>query len=90
MTAQNSRPDSVGQVPGESGHAAEGVNAERVAPSFTVQLLVKDPDAFQELCWELGERRRDWFEFGEYATVNLEVEVREGAPVITAAEFAKR
>jgi len=46
MTAQNSRPDSVGQVPGESGHAAEERNPERAAllvcdccgDSFTVEL----------------------------------------------------
>jgi hypothetical protein len=53
-----------------------------------IHVEVKDSDAFQELCWALPEGQK-WIKFGEYASIDLTCEVRDGEPVITAARFVK-
>jgi hypothetical protein len=62
---------------------------KNVAGPFTIQLHVKDPDAFGEICEALGDGYRKWFEFAEYATVTLVCEVKNGKPVIVSGEFEK-
>lgn len=57
--------------------------------AFLVTLHVKDCDAFQELCSELGDDYRKWFEFAEYATITLVCEIKNGKPVIASAEFER-
>lgn len=66
------------------------MSGKKTKGAFLVELHVKDCDAFQELCSELGDGNYGkWFEFGEYATITLVCEIKNGKPVIASAEFER-
>lgn len=57
--------------------------------TFHISLECKEPDEFGELVYALGDASKAYFKFGEYASINLEVVIEDGKPVIKKAEFAK-
>jgi len=58
--------------------------------TFHIALECKEPDEFGELVYELGDDSKEYFKFGEYASINLEVVIEGNKPVIKKAEFAKQ
>jgi len=58
---------------------------------FHLELTVKDPDEIGAIAYALGEKESEkYFEYGEYATLLLDVEIVNKKPIVKKAEFAKR